>query len=221
VQGLVQAVDQAAVVSDRPHRTIRRLTEHPALDATWSRYGPGEAGPDPHVHHRHVDAFYVIAGELRFGVGPRVEHVHAAAGTVVLVPPNVVHAFDNASDAPACWLNFHAPSTGFMAYLRGDGSFDSHDPPADGGVTRDAVVVSTTGAGTPQLSALVVELPHDEPLELPSVTGELEALYVIEGELDTGIGAGAWIAATPEQPVSLRCRGSVKALRVRAPVDRR
>src|SRR5439155_21409474 len=124
------------------------LFEHPLLDATWSVFAAGEPGANPHVHRRHVDAFYVVEGELQFGVGPDLEPLRASAGTFVLVPPGVVHAFDNASDATARWLNFHAPSTGFLAYLRGErGGFDSEDPPADGGRRAANAVVTLAGDG--------------------------------------------------------------------------
>src|SRR6266516_6660172 len=108
------AADDGEAVSDRAERTVRSLCEHPLLDVTWSRYEAGEPGPDPHVHHQHVDAFYVVEGELKFGVGPAVAPVKAPAGTFVAVPPNVVHTFAHASDGPARWINFHAPRTGFI-----------------------------------------------------------------------------------------------------------
>jgi mannose-6-phosphate isomerase-like protein (cupin superfamily) len=108
---VLRVPDEAAAISERPRRIVRALCEHPLLDATWSQYEAGERGPDPHVHHQHVDAFYVLEGELEFGVGPDVEPVRAPAGTFVAVPPNVVHTFRNSSGATARWLNFHAPST--------------------------------------------------------------------------------------------------------------
>src|SRR6478735_9253729 len=156
-------------MSDRRERTVRALFEHPLIDVTWSRYEPGERGPDPHVHHLHVDAFYVVEGELMFGLGAELREVSAPAGTFVLVPPDVIHTFGNSSGATARWLNFHAPSTGFIANLRGGGGFDSHDAPADGGRSSAEAVVVAAGAGesiprptrelaiiadTPQLSAL-------------------------------------------------------------------
>jgi quercetin dioxygenase-like cupin family protein len=95
------AADDGEVLSDRAERTVRALVEHELIDVTWSRYEPGEAGPDPHIHLRHVDAFYIVEGELEFGVGPEVEWVRAPARTFVLVPPNVVHTFRNASGATA------------------------------------------------------------------------------------------------------------------------
>ena len=59
---------------------------HDLLDVTESRYARGERGPEPHVHRHHADAFYVLEGELVFGLGPNVrEEVAASAGTLVLV----------------------------------------------------------------------------------------------------------------------------------------
>src|SRR5437762_2224933 len=91
----VIGVEDAEPVSDRPGRTVRVLCEHPLLDVTWSRYEGGQPGPGPHVHHEHVDAFYIVEGELQFRVGPDIETVRAPAGTFVLVPPSVVHGFDD------------------------------------------------------------------------------------------------------------------------------
>jgi len=145
-------------------REIRILLDDPALDATWSHFGPHEPGAVPHVHHEHVDGFYVLEGELTFIVGPGREQVRARPGTAVLVPPGVVHAFDNASDGTTTWLNFHAPSTGFAAFLRGErDGFDSTDPPPDGGLpSSDAVVaVDATHA---EAGGLVLEV-SDAPAE--------------------------------------------------------
>jgi mannose-6-phosphate isomerase-like protein (cupin superfamily) len=134
-------------VTDRPERTIRILCAHELLDLTWTRYEPGERGPDPHVHHRHVDAFYVLEGELVFGLGPDVERVRAPAGTFVAAPPDLVHTFGNESGDRACFLNMHGPSTGFADNLRSLGEFDSHEPPADGGRPRSDGVVLLAGEG--------------------------------------------------------------------------
>ena len=40
------------------------------------------------------------------------------AGTLVRVPPMVVHGFRNASDAELRYLNLHAPGMRFADYLR-------------------------------------------------------------------------------------------------------
>jgi hypothetical protein len=96
----------------------------------------------------------------------------------VLVPPGVVHAFDNASDGTTTWLNFHAPSTGFAAFLRGErDGFDSTDPPADGGRPAAEAVIATGAAGA-ALGHLVLEV-SDTPGERHFALPDGRALNVI------------------------------------------
>jgi hypothetical protein len=62
---------EGEVITEKPERTVRLLLAHDLLDVTWSRYEQGERGPEPHVHHEHVDSFFVLEGELVFGLGRR------------------------------------------------------------------------------------------------------------------------------------------------------
>src|SRR5262249_51624776 len=94
-------------------------------------YGPGERGAEAHVHHSHTDGFLVVGGEFAFALrdGPQA----LAAGTLLVLPPDVVHGVDNDSGSTARCFNIHAPASGFGDYLRGrNPDFDQHDPPADG-----------------------------------------------------------------------------------------
>ncbi|MGH2761796.1 MAG: cupin domain-containing protein [Thermoleophilaceae bacterium] len=118
------------------------------LVMTESLYGPGQRGPDPHVHYHHSDAFYVLDGELRVELGGG-EDVPAPAGTFLLVPPEVVHSFVNPGPGEARFLNLHAPGMGFEEYLRSgfQAEFDQHDPPPDGGRPASEVIVREPGAG--------------------------------------------------------------------------
>jgi uncharacterized cupin superfamily protein len=52
------------VITQRERRDVVLLVGEPALTVTFSRYAPGERGPDLHVHREHIDAFYVLEGEL-------------------------------------------------------------------------------------------------------------------------------------------------------------
>jgi hypothetical protein len=71
----------------------------------------------------------------------------APAGAFVLIPPDVVHSFDNAGDAAARFVNFHAPPCGFGDYLRGrNPGFDQHEPPPRGGLDPVIVVACRLGA---------------------------------------------------------------------------
>jgi mannose-6-phosphate isomerase-like protein (cupin superfamily) len=136
------------VVGDAPDRRVEILCDRDELHATWTRFGPGRDGASPHVHRRHCDLFYVLAGEFTVGLGPDVEETALPPGTLALAPPLVVHAFRNASDAELRYLNFHAPGGGFADYLRGvTTGFDSEDPPADGGRPVEEALIVTVEAG--------------------------------------------------------------------------
>ena len=89
------------------------LSDRDALHATWSRFGAGREGADLHVHYKHSDVFYVLAGELTVRLGAEDAGVAAPAGTLVRVPPLVVHGFRNASATDVRYLNFHAPGQRF------------------------------------------------------------------------------------------------------------
>jgi mannose-6-phosphate isomerase-like protein (cupin superfamily) len=184
-------------ITDRPGRTVRILAagdEH--LTMTWSHYGHGERGPDLHVHHEHTDAFLVLAGALTFALGAEGERtVHAPAGTVVVVPPDVPHAFRN-DDAPdAVFLNVHTPDKGFAEYMRAlrDGlpaSFDSYELPVAGTRPATEVVVVEPGAGEPgpTLDAVVryvgedlviVEEPGRVTASIPASPGP-DVVFVVD-----------------------------------------
>lgn len=132
---------EGEVVTDRAARRVELLGVHPQLVITWSRYGPGERGPDPHIHTAHADCFFVLEGALEFGVGPDRKALTLSAGELLAVPANVVHTFVNAGGEDAVFLNFHAPGAGFAESLRGHPErFDTHDPPQDGGLPSEHAV---------------------------------------------------------------------------------
>jgi len=241
-RGILLDVETGSPISDRAERTVRELFRHSLLDATWSRYEPGERGPDPHVHHEHVDAFYVVEGELVFGVGPAVEPVRAPAGTFLLVPPHVIHTFGNESDATARWLNFHAPSTGFIASLRGEiPRFDSFDAPADGGRPASEAVVVGAGGGErfersnrtlkilgdhPLLSAIDITFDDGFTVDPHTHDDEVDSFFVLDGAVEFLVagepvtaGPGTWVAAPPHAVHRFRNVSGARArlLNVHAP----
>ena len=141
--GLVVAAREGGVdgekITDRPGRRATVLVDADELIVSEFAYGPGERGAEPHVHHTHADGFLVVEGEFTFH--PRSGPLVMPAGTLLLVPPDVVHGFDNDSGADARCFNLHLPASGFADYLRGRNlDFDQHDPPADGGVDPAALV---------------------------------------------------------------------------------
>ena len=146
--GLVRIVraggSEGETITDRPGRRATVLVDADELIVSEFAYGPGERGAQPHVHHHHADGFLVVEGEFTFTFrdGP----LAVPAGTFLLIPPGVVHGFDNDSAASARCFNLHAPSLGFGDYLRGQNpDFDQHDPPADGGANPASAIAVRLG----------------------------------------------------------------------------
>jgi quercetin dioxygenase-like cupin family protein len=79
---------------------------------------PGGPAPTPplHVHERHVESFYVLAGEVTFTTAGG--ELRAEAGSWVQVPPNMAHSFAPSGVGPARYLNLHTPSRGFGDFTR-------------------------------------------------------------------------------------------------------
>jgi quercetin dioxygenase-like cupin family protein len=128
-------------ITDRPERRATVLLDADELVVSEFLYGPGERGAQPHVHHDHADAFLVVEGELALTVGDG--RVTIPAGTFALLPPNVVHGFDNDGAGSMLVYNFHLPASGFADYLRGrNPGFDQHDPPADGGADPASAILA-------------------------------------------------------------------------------
>jgi mannose-6-phosphate isomerase-like protein (cupin superfamily) len=101
---------------ERDDRRIRILAARPELCVFAFDADPGYTGPGPHIHKQHVDAFYVLEGELEFELDG--ERVPAPAGTWIAATPGVVHTFRNARDEPVRFVNVHAPGLRFDEYLR-------------------------------------------------------------------------------------------------------
>jgi mannose-6-phosphate isomerase-like protein (cupin superfamily) len=208
------------VITDKPDRELRILCDHDWLTVSWFRYGEGERGADPHVHHHHVDSFYVLDGRVSIRLGPDLEQIAADAGTLVLIPPNVVHAFDNDGPGEARFLNFHAPGGGFADYLRTRADFDQHDPPGDGGRPATDAIVTPPGGGErllredrtntilgelPQISVFRLEVEPEWPgVGAHDHDDQVDTFFVLEGEAGfvrgdeiVRAGAGSFYVAAP------------------------
>jgi thiamine-phosphate pyrophosphorylase len=98
----------------KPHRLALVKVESPDADVLEYFVDGEYDGAGGHLHLRHADCFHVLEGELEFRLGG--ETVRAPAGTTVVVPTGVVHAFTSVGRAR--FLNVHAPSCGFAEYLR-------------------------------------------------------------------------------------------------------
>ena len=222
------------VVGDSPERRVEILCDEHALAATWTRYGPRREGADLHVHRRHTDLFYVLEGEMTVRLGAQDELMALPAGTLVRVPPMVVHGFRNGSDAEARYLNVHAPGLRFADYLRAmrdgrDFSYDQHPPPADGGRPPseavgggDRLVAGREGLRVALLGdveAIAISESRCDPGG-PSPprhvhSRHVESFYVLEGELTFTAGgrelqaeAGSWVQVPPGIPHTFAFSGT-------------
>jgi mannose-6-phosphate isomerase-like protein (cupin superfamily) len=222
VHPLLLAPGEGETTTDRPERTLRILCDFEQLIVSWFRYEPGEEGPEPHIHRQHSDAFYVLEGEIDFGLGPDVTRLGGGPGTLAAAPPNVVHTFRNSSAATAIFLNIHAPSMGFGDVLRGRGRehFDQFDPPEDGGrpfgdaifqraAEGERVEHETTShlikAELPELSLFEMTFaPEFEGVDPHTHDDLVDAFLVLDGQVDFVVGdkvrragLGSFLAAPP------------------------
>jgi mannose-6-phosphate isomerase-like protein (cupin superfamily) len=186
-------IEPAETLVAGPDATVA-LVDHPSLAVSAARLAPG-AGPvpPPHVHAAHAEAFLVLDGTLRFTLGSG-ESV-ADAGTLILVPPGVVHTFR--ADGEVRLLDFHVPSTGYGAFAhalavaadedelaRARAAFDQQAAPASGGGDPSSVVVVRTGGGDG-------ETITDRPGRRVTLLAETEHLTLTEFDYGPGQhGAG-------------------------------
>jgi quercetin dioxygenase-like cupin family protein len=244
VQPLLLEPGDGETTTNRPERTIRILCDFEQLIVSWFRYEPGQKGPDPHVHRQHSDAFYILGGEVEFGLGSEVERITTGPGTFVAAPPNVVHTFKNSSDATATFLNIHAPSMGFGDVLRGGSheNFDQFDPPEGGGRPLADAIVRPSGEGDtvghettshlikgelPELSVFEMTFePEFEGVDPHTHDDLVDAFLVLEGEVDFVVGdevrradAGMFLAAPPgaRHGFSNPGPGPLRVLNIHAP----
>ena len=96
---------------------LARSGDTPRFNLALIEIQPHREGPPSHAHASEDDAFYILEGELTFGVAG--EHVVAGAGTFVLVPPGLEHTFANHGDDVVRMINIHAPA-GFDLRLEED-----------------------------------------------------------------------------------------------------
>jgi quercetin dioxygenase-like cupin family protein len=223
------------VIGDSAGRRVEILSDARELHATWSRFGPHRDGADLHVHRRHTDLFYVLEGELTALLGPAGDPHVAPAGTLVRVPPLVVHGFRNGSDAELRYVNLHAPGEGFADYLRAlrDGRrlvYDQEEPPADGGRSPDLAQIGGEEAVRERPGLRIAVLADVEEIAIAEVRCQpgvpppppdhprLESFYVLEGELAFTVAdrelravAGAWVQLPRGARCTLEVRGSGEA----------
>jgi quercetin dioxygenase-like cupin family protein len=227
---------------ERLNERIVVKIERPEISVNEVAVGPDFEGPGPHFHKEHVDAFYVLEGQLEFTNG--TETLLAGAGTSVAIPPNIVHGFTNPGPGGARYLNIHAPDGGFIEYIRrltSDGvrvdwdSYDVDEPygpaeaivagPDGGELLKRRLVENTIRAETPLLS--LFEMVFDERWEgvdPHSHADHVDSFFVLDGEVDfllgdetARAGTGTYVAAPPNFTHGFRPIAPARFLNMHAP----
>jgi quercetin dioxygenase-like cupin family protein len=85
-----------------------------ALTVYESLHEPDNPGTVRHVHQGWTEMFYMLEGQMTFLVGGKLHRV--SAGSFILVPPGVVHAFRNTGSERARLLVIVVPG-GFEHYF--------------------------------------------------------------------------------------------------------
>jgi len=223
--------ERIVVKLERPEISVNEVTVRSTFE-----------GASPHFHRDHVDAFYVLEGEVEFLNG--TETLLAGPGTSVAVPPGVVHGFRVPGRNGARYLNIHAPDAGFISYLRGavageKVAWDSEDVdepygPADaivaapdGGeqLVRPSGLTNIVRAETTELS--LFELAFDERWEgvdPHSHDDHVDSFFVLDGEVEFLAGdetarveAGTYFAAPPGVTHGFRPVGPARLFNLHAP----
>jgi mannose-6-phosphate isomerase-like protein (cupin superfamily) len=217
---VIVPISDTEVIVERGEREIGILVAREEVTITHARCSAGERVAGLHVHHRHTDAFYVLAGELTFEIGCEAETITVSSGGFVAVPPSVIHSFRNDGGHPAEWLTIHARDGGFAGFMRGvrDGVEVEWDISAalagDGRSAVEAIVSPEAVDGRPEYGAWVrCALPDLRVVEWqlrgtgPDLSfrqsdGHVDSFFVIEGELEATL-AGTEQTVGPGTLVSL------------------
>lgn len=227
---------------ERLNERIVVKLEVPQISVNEVDVGPGFMGAGPHFHREHTDAFYVLEGTLEFINGTEI--VRGEAGTIVAVPPGIVHGFKNAGPGRARYLNIHAPDAEFIEYLRhavagGTHPWDSVDVeapsgPADAQITapdggerleRRSGTVNTIKAVTTELSMFILVFDERwEGVDPHSHDDQVDSFYVLDGEVDFELGdetvragPGFYVAAPIGVTHGFRPIGPARLLNIHAP----
>ena len=104
------------VLVDRPGLRVSILADVDEIGIAEVATEPDGLSPPLHVHRRHSESFYVLAGELTFTVGG--DELRATAGSWVQVPPGVAHTFAPTGSEQTRFLDLHTPSCGFGDFVR-------------------------------------------------------------------------------------------------------
>jgi len=99
-----------------PARILARTAEtNGVITVVENVVGPGQ-GPPKHVHDAEDELFYVMSGHLHVLAGD--ETLEAPAGSLVFIPRQTPHVFQNTSSEPAKLLVLFTPA-GMEGFFEG------------------------------------------------------------------------------------------------------
>ena len=109
-------------VVEKPGRRVELLADVQEICVSETRCEPGAEGDPRHIHRRHVESVYVLAGEMTLTLDGR--ELRATAGSWAQIPAGAAHACTCTGDEEVRFLELHTPCSGHGAYVRGLPGFD-------------------------------------------------------------------------------------------------
>jgi mannose-6-phosphate isomerase-like protein (cupin superfamily) len=237
-----QAVLLGPGEGERLNERIVVKLERPEISVNEVHAKSAFEGAGPHFHREHVDAFYVLEGEVEFING--TETVRAGPGTSVTVPPGIVHGFRVPGRNGARYLNIHAPDAGFIEYLRHavageDFGWDSEDVDEPSGpsgaivagpdgverLVRPSGLTNTIRAETTELSLFELEFDERwEGVDSHRHDDHVDSFFVLDGEVEfllgdeaTRVGPSTYVAAPLHVTHGFRPVGPARLFNLHAP----
>lgn len=110
------SIGRGELVADRPGLRVDLLADADEIGVCEVTSDPGGPSPPAHVHRKHSESFYVLAGEIAFVVGE--QELVAGPGAWAHVPAGVPHTFELRGAEEVRFLDIHAPSCGFGDFVR-------------------------------------------------------------------------------------------------------
>jgi mannose-6-phosphate isomerase-like protein (cupin superfamily) len=113
---LVPSFDDALVVREADAEVLGMAQLSTRLLADSDATGEDIEGARPHTHSKSAELFYILEGQLQLLAGSQV--ITAGKGDLVVVPPNMAHAFATTPGHSADFLIVQAPGLERFGYFR-------------------------------------------------------------------------------------------------------
>ena len=104
------------VIVQRPDLRLELLADIDEIVVSELRCEAGTTPLDPHLHRRHIESLYVLAGELTLTLDDRKHKV--VAGTWVQIPIGAPHTLQCTGQDETRFLEIHTPSSRYGDFVR-------------------------------------------------------------------------------------------------------